>query len=107
MGQIGPTGPMCPIPEQADMTARYDFSGQGAIVTGAARGIGFAIATQLVQSQAKVALWDRDADALAAAGRELSSPTFVVDITDPSAVEAAAQGSAEKLGGLHVLVNNA
>jgi 3-oxoacyl-[acyl-carrier protein] reductase len=89
------------------MTARYDFSGQSAIVTGAARGIGFAIASRLVQSQANVALWDRDADALTVAGRELSCPTFAVDITDPSAVEAAAAATAEKLGGLHILVNNA
>ncbi len=85
----------------------YDFAGQHAIVTGAARGIGHAIATRLIAGGAKVALWDRDADALAAAGRELGMPGFPVDITDWDAVRGAADATAEALGGVQILVNNA
>lgn len=43
---------------------QLDLKGKHGIVTGGARGIGFAIATRLLQSGARVCLWDRDADAL-------------------------------------------
>jgi 3-oxoacyl-[acyl-carrier protein] reductase len=84
-----------------------DLSGQCAVVTGAARGIGHAIATRLIGSGARVALWDRDADALRDAGKELSSPTYTVDITDWDAVQRAAADTAKALGTLTILVNNA
>jgi NAD(P)-dependent dehydrogenase (short-subunit alcohol dehydrogenase family) len=42
------------------MSVSYDFSGQTAIVTGGARGIGRAIVTQFVRSGAHVWIWDVD-----------------------------------------------
>jgi 3-oxoacyl-[acyl-carrier protein] reductase len=88
-----------------------DLAGQAAVVTGAARGIGLAIAERLLASGARVSLWDQDAAALAAAGKALSSRGEVhaaaIDVTDFAAVEAATAEAAARFGGLHILVNNA
>jgi 3-oxoacyl-[acyl-carrier protein] reductase len=88
-----------------------DLTGQSAIVTGAARGIGLAIATRLLGSGARVSLWDRDAEALDLASNTLSARgevhTAVVDVTDFAAVEAATAGVERRFGAIHVLVNNA
>ncbi len=77
---------------------QLDLKGKNGIVTGGARGIGFAIATRLLQSGARVCLWDRDADALLDAQQKLSAlgtvATQTVDLTNPDAVSAAATGPA-------------
>jgi 3-oxoacyl-[acyl-carrier protein] reductase len=61
-----------------------DLSGQTAVVTGGAQGIGFAIARRLIASGAKVSLWDYNAKALATAVEALGENAFAkkVDITD-------------------------
>ena len=91
---------------------QIDLSGQRAVVTGAAQGIGLAIAERLLQSGAAVSLWDRDQPLLsetiarlAAAGRTMRSEC--VDMTDLAAVEAAAARTAEAFSGIDILVNNA
>jgi 3-oxoacyl-[acyl-carrier protein] reductase len=90
---------------------QIDLSQQTAIVTGAARGIGLAIATRLLASGARVSLWDRDAAALEQAASTLAGQgevhTAAVDVTDLVAVEAAVAQVVERFGTLHVLVNNA
>ncbi len=90
---------------------RLDFNGQRAAVTGAAEGIGRAIAERLLASGAAVALWDLNpdvlgetCDALAARG---SVHGVTVDVTDPAAVEAAVADTQAALGAIDVLVNNA
>ncbi|HEX8374182.1 MAG TPA: SDR family NAD(P)-dependent oxidoreductase, partial [Geminicoccaceae bacterium] len=50
---------------------RIDLEGRRAAVTGAAQGIGLAVAERLMQSGAAVALWDRDAGELRTAGDRL------------------------------------
>ena len=50
---------------------RIDLAGHVAVVTGAARGIGYAIAERFLQSGASVSLWDMDGEALAQAERNL------------------------------------
>jgi 3-oxoacyl-[acyl-carrier protein] reductase len=80
------------------------------MVTGAAQGIGRAIAGALGQAGAVVALCDvvepdRAAEALAEAGA--SAAYLRCDVTRASEVEATVKEVVEKLGGLHILVNNA
>ena len=68
---------------------QLDMQGRGAIVTGGAAGIGFAIAHRLRHSGARVSLWDRDEAALEAAARELGAHVERVDVTQEDAVAAA------------------
>ena len=82
-----------------------------AVVTGAAQGIGFAIASRLIASGAIVSLWDRDQALLekTCAKLDASERVFsqVVDVTDAKGVEQAAEATLKACGGLHILVCNA
>ena len=78
-----------------------------AVVTGASRGIGRAIAVRLGERGFDVALWARDAAGLAETQRLVPrSRPFVVDVVDSAAVAAAAIGVRE-MGAVGVVVNNA
>lgn len=82
------------------------LAGKRAVVTGAAQGIGAAIARRLAAEGAVVALFDLDA---AKAGAVLGAPHIGVacDIADTASVDAAFALVQEKLGGVDILVNNA
>jgi 3-oxoacyl-[acyl-carrier protein] reductase len=88
---------------------RLDFTGRSAVVTGGAAGIGLAVAQRLVASGATVALWDRDAAALANARAALGGATIVeaLDVADADAVARAAAATARALGRIDVLVCSA
>lgn len=99
----------------ADDTA---FATQGspssrvALVTGAGRGIGAAIATRLHRLGMRVALLDRDGDAVAALARELAPDNgtalhLAVDVSDVEALETAVRRVADTWHSPDVLVNNA
>jgi NAD(P)-dependent dehydrogenase (short-subunit alcohol dehydrogenase family) len=88
------------------------LAGRLALVTGAASGIGRAIAIACAQAGARVIVTDRDveacADTLAAArGHRPDCTAFALDVTDGAAVAALAQQVTRELGDLDVLVNNA
>jgi 2-dehydro-3-deoxy-L-rhamnonate dehydrogenase (NAD+) len=87
---------------------RIDLEGRKAIVTGGARGIGFATAERMIASGAAVELWDVDAAAIDEATRSLGGQASgaVVELTDESAVAAAARRSFEARP-VDILVNNA
>ncbi len=89
----------------------YDFNGQRAAVTGAAEGIGRAIAERLLANGAAVALWDLNPDRLGETRDALAARGSVhgvtVDVTDAASVEAAVADTEAALGGIDVLVNNA
>jgi 3-oxoacyl-[acyl-carrier protein] reductase len=89
-----------------------DLSGQVALVTGASRGIGRAVAEALARSGAKVACVARNADKLAetvsaitAAGG--SAEAWTCDVNDGARVNELVEKVVEKYGGLQILVNNA
>ncbi|HEX6443087.1 MAG TPA: SDR family NAD(P)-dependent oxidoreductase [Stellaceae bacterium] len=85
-----------------------DLSGRAAIVTGAARGIGRAIAERFSASGARVAIWDIDEiEAEAAAGTIPGATALKADVTDPATIAAALAASEARLGPPDILVNNA
>jgi 3-oxoacyl-[acyl-carrier protein] reductase len=87
---------------------QIDLSGQVALVTGAARGIGLAVAEALGGSGAAVALCDLDPAADEALARVPGEALYLpCDVTDAAAVEAAVKSVVQRLGGLQILVNNA
>jgi pyridoxal 4-dehydrogenase len=91
---------------------RQPLAGQVALVTGAARGLGYAAARRLAAGGAKVAVLDRDGDALAAAAEALAAEgldvlSHTVDVTDEEGVRAAVASVLEAEGRIDVLVNNA
>ena len=90
---------------------KIDLDGKIAVVTGGARGIGYAISERLLQSGAKVALWDMDADGLAQALKELSAHGKVVaekvNVADEVEIAAALAATEKSLGGVDILINNA
>ncbi|MCF3650626.1 SDR family NAD(P)-dependent oxidoreductase [Synoicihabitans lomoniglobus] len=90
---------------------QIDLKNKRAVVTGSARGIGFGVAKRLLESGARVALWDVDETALTEAKAELGTlgevRTCGLDLADPVAVQAAADETASAWDGLDILVNNA
>jgi 2-dehydro-3-deoxy-L-rhamnonate dehydrogenase (NAD+) len=88
-----------------------DLKGRTAIVTGGAQGIGFAVASRLLQSGAIVSIWDRDAEVLRQAASQLQAAgrvtTTAVDVTDAEGVQRAADATATELGQIDILVANA
>ena len=87
------------------------LGGQRAVVTGGARGIGFAIAARLVAAGADVTLWDLDAEQGGKAASQLSerghAEALRVDVADAASVENAARDTLRRCGQVDVLVNNA
>ena len=93
---------------------QIDLKNRHAIVTGGARGIGYAVAERLLASGAHVALWDMDASKLATSvaalqaahsGKQVSGQ--VLDISDDVSVQGEANALAARWGRIDILVNNA
>ena len=86
-------------------------AGRIALVTGAASGIGRAIAIRLAAEGACVVVADLDADGAAAAADEIGGPDVAlgvgVDVTDAAAVRDAVDAALVAFGGLDLVVNNA
>lgn len=90
--------------------ARYDLNGKVALVTGAARGIGFATAKELVARGASVVIVDLDQDAAESAASQIHDTKAVglaADVTERSAMQRAVAVAVERFGGLDVVVANA
>ena len=88
-----------------------DLNGRQAIVTGAAQGLGRAIAERLQASGASVHVWDFDPAAMekAQADWPAGGPAgwIEVDVSAPDAVDAALRETQASAGGIDILVNNA
>jgi 2-dehydro-3-deoxy-L-rhamnonate dehydrogenase (NAD+) len=85
----------------------FDLSGQTAIVTGAATGLGEAIARRFAASGAIVAVADRDEKGAASVAAAIGGFALPVDITSDTSVRAAVAEVMAKQGRIDILVNNA
>ena len=90
---------------------KLGLEGRRALVTGGSKGLGAAIARELLEEGASVAICARNEDEIVAAAEELRSSGTVyaqaADVTDPEQVRELVARSAEALGGIDLLVNNA
>jgi len=89
-----------------------DFAGRVAVVTGAASGIGFALAERFAQEGMRVALADVEATALERATQRLADRgaevvSVLTDVSRPEQVQALADRTLEAFGAVHVVCNNA
>lgn len=90
--------------------ALYDLNGKVALVTGAARGIGFATAQALIERGASVVVADLDQGAAEAAAARLHDTRalgLAVDVTDRGAMQRVVATTVERFGGVDVVVANA
>jgi NAD(P)-dependent dehydrogenase (short-subunit alcohol dehydrogenase family) len=88
-----------------------DLKNRVAVVTGGARGIGFAVAQRMLQSGATVCIWDVDAARLEAT-QDVLSPLGTVscatlDLTQDDEVHRALETALKKFGKVDILINNA
>lgn len=91
---------------------RFSLHGRVALVTGASRGIGAAVAIDLASAGASVGLVARSAEALEAVAQQVRSygaraVVAICDVTDDMAVHQAVERTLDELGAVDVLVNNA
>jgi 3-oxoacyl-[acyl-carrier protein] reductase len=96
---------------------QLDLNGRTAVITGGARGIGYAVAERALRSGARVSLWDVDAAALEDARVQLETlrvqlktgdvVTHALDLTQDEAVKSATQATLAHFGRIDILVNNA
>ena len=88
-----------------------DLTGRTAVVTGGARGIGFAVAQRMLASGAAVALWDIDDAALGKAVAALKERGRIhaarVDVTDAASIGNAVEALMRDFGKVDILINNA
>jgi NAD(P)-dependent dehydrogenase (short-subunit alcohol dehydrogenase family) len=88
---------------------KIDLEGQVAIVTGGASGFGLGTAKRMIESGAKVSLWDRDPATLKVAADLLgpNASTEVVDVTDYAGLEAAHSRVEKTIGPVSILLHSA
>lgn len=89
------------------MTSRYGLEGRAAIVTGASRGIGRAVAEALAGAGARVCVSARDPDAVRRVAGELGGVGLAGSVADPAHLRELAELGLSALGRIDIVVNNA
>ncbi|MGV0795003.1 SDR family oxidoreductase [Mycolicibacterium sp. XJ1819] len=85
----------------------FDFTSRSVLVTGAARGIGLAIARQFRAANAAVFMADLDSDELTSAAEDIGATPVVASVADTSDAERAVATAIDETGRIDILVNNA
>lgn len=83
------------------------LAGKTALITGGARGIGLAFARAYIAQGAQVALADIDLAAAQRAADEIGAIAVQVDVSDQASIDACVSSTADQLGGIDILINNA
>src|SRR5947209_8236077 len=83
------------------------LAGRRVLISGAARGIGAALARRLHARGARVAVAGLEPELLASVASSVDGPWWQCDVSDREQVEAAVEAAAHELGGLDVVVANA
>lgn len=94
----------------SDVQTPFTLAGKVALVTGAARGIGKAIAQRLAMAGASVMINDLDVDALEAAEAEIPAGRaqhMHGDLTDPAIPDMLVQATIDRFGSIDIIINNA
>lgn len=88
---------------------RYEVADRTVLITGGGRGIGADAGRRLVERGARVALVDRDRDAVERQAAELGDRAagLVADVTDPAALDDAVAATLERFGAIDVVIANA
>jgi NAD(P)-dependent dehydrogenase (short-subunit alcohol dehydrogenase family) len=88
---------------------QIDLEGRVVVITGGARGIGYAVAQRALRSGAQVALWDIDTERLERSRKELAELGAVsaatVELTDEASIGKAVDATVAAHGAIHVLIN--
>jgi len=88
---------------------QIDLEGRVVVITGGARGIGYAVAQRALRSGAQVALWDIDSERLERSKKELETLGAVsaatVELTDEASIDKAVAATVSAHGAIHVLIN--
>src|SRR4051794_32014478 len=95
---------------KAGTMADYNLQGKVALVTGAARGIGFATAKRMHERGASVVLVDLDESAVQSAAAQIDETRalgLAADVTDRGAMQRVVATTVERFGGLDVVMANA
>jgi 3-oxoacyl-[acyl-carrier protein] reductase len=96
-------------PRAYDIARRFDLTGRRVAITGAAHGLGLAMATAFGSAGAHVALLDRDQDGLVALEDELQAHAkvcaFPIDVRDDVQVSRVVAQLTAEMGGLDILIN--
>jgi NAD(P)-dependent dehydrogenase (short-subunit alcohol dehydrogenase family) len=89
------------------LSDRFDVSGARVVVTGAASGLGLAMAEVMAEGGARVTLADLDADGVASAAERLDARSFQLDVSDPEDVRRLFDEVVAEQGGVDVAFANA